>query len=73
MTLVSVFNMDTENINLISVAKAFLKITKSEFGHHDREADPTPKEVLIAEEIFVKFAKITTNYTFIDEFENDFG
>lgn len=65
--------MTSEHINPISVAKALVNIMKAEFSHRKTDETPNFAEIQVAETLFEKFAKITTDYTFIDEFENDFG
>lgn len=62
-----------ENINPISVGKALMQILLAEFNHKDPQAEPSQEEVQIAEELYIKFAKITTNYKFVEEYENEFG
>lgn len=65
--------MENTNINPVSVGTAFLDILMAEFPQMDKEATPTTEEILIAELLYVKFAKTTNDYTFIDEYENALG
>ncbi len=65
--------MDKSKLNPINVGKALLDILCTEFSHFPNCETPNIHEKQVAELLFTKFAKITTDYQIIDEYENEFG